>query len=69
MEVIAAGVAYNYPAIRNLGDPVGFVRDRIYAFWDTAAASEFGKAGVRGSDRLRRTLPFGREWFDPAKQP
>ena len=69
LEVIAAGIAANYDAIRGQVSPVKFVKDRIYRFWTRDEASEFGRAGMRGSDRLRRTLPFGRRWFDPAFVP
>jgi hypothetical protein len=68
LEVIAAGIAHNLSAILGLSDPVTFVGKRIKDFWAGPEAWEFGKAGVRGSDRIQRTLPFGQRWFDPAVQ-
>lgn len=69
LEVIAAGIAYNLASIQRLDAPVGFVERRIKEFWENPDASAFGRAGVRGSDRLRRTLPFGQQWFEPSGEP
>jgi hypothetical protein len=62
-EVIAVGVAANIAAILQRPDPVVYVRDRIAALWQSPESDQFFSAGMRGTTRIQRTVPFGRTWF------
>jgi hypothetical protein len=62
-ECIAVGVARNIAHIQAKPDPVDFVRQRITEFWQQPAINDFFVAGLRGTVRIQRTIPFGTEWF------
>jgi hypothetical protein len=62
-EVIAVGVAHNINAILQKADPVSYVRARIEALWQAPEIEQFFSAGMRGTTRIQRTVPFGRTWF------
>lgn len=65
VEIIFLGVLHNYEAIVALPGAQGFLDERAKAFWGTEDAGKFSAAGVSGTDRVARTIPFGRKWFDP----
>lgn len=65
-ECIAIGVARNYATISQRDNPSEFVRSRIQAFWQSPNLDRFFAAGLRGTIRLQRTLPFGEDWFSHA---
>jgi hypothetical protein len=62
-EAIAIGVAKNIENIRAKPNPVVFVRQRINEFWEDAGINQFFVAGLRGTVRIQRTIPFGTAWF------
>jgi hypothetical protein len=62
-ECIAVGVAKNIANIQAKPDPVNFVRQRIADFWQDPAIDNFFVAGLRGTVRIQRTIPFGAAWF------
>ncbi|WP_082487040.1 DUF262 domain-containing protein [Methylobacterium sp. Leaf89] len=62
-EAIFLGVAQNRKAILRKSNPGGFVLQRAKDLWTRAEVSDFTKGGVRGTTRIQKTLPFGREWF------
>jgi len=62
-ECIAVGVATNIDNIQGKPDPVAYVRQRIAEFWQEPAIDNFFVAGLRGTVRIQRTIPFGAEWF------
>jgi hypothetical protein len=62
-EGIAIGVANNILRIQAKADPAGYVRQRIHEFWQSPYVEGFFVAGLRGTIRIQRTLPFGRDWF------
>ncbi len=62
-ECIAVGVSLNLDYILSLPDPVSYVSARIEKFWVSPELAKFFSAGMRGTTRLQRTLPFGAEWF------
>lgn len=62
-EVIAIGIARNFERIQRKSDPVDFVERRIKAFWTAPAVEDFFAAGLRGTIRIQRTIPFGTRWF------
>jgi hypothetical protein len=62
-ECIAIGVAKNIDNVRGKTDPVGYVRQRILDLWASPNFAEFFAAGLRGTIRIQRTVPFGAGWF------
>jgi len=62
-ECIAVGVARNIYHIGTKPDPVHFVRQRISDFWQSPSIDDFFVAGLRGTVRIQRTIPFGANWF------
>lgn len=64
-EAIAVGIGRNYAAISKLPDPQGYVKTRVVAFWKSAKIGKFFTPGMRGTIRIDRTVPFGRDWFRP----
>jgi len=62
-ECIAVGVAKNIAHIQAKPDPLNFVRQRIAEFWQSPDIGNFFVAGLRGTARIQRTLPFGASWF------
>ena len=65
LEVIAVGVARNLRRILRTTNPERFVTRKIKEFWGTEEASRFTASGVRGTDRLAETIPYGKDWFRP----
>lgn len=62
-ECIAVGVAKNIDHIQVKQDPVQFLRQRIADFWQQPGIDQFFVAGLRGTVRIQRTIPFGTAWF------
>jgi hypothetical protein len=62
-EGIAVGVAKNIKRIQAKSNPVDYVRKRAIAFWNSTEVQEFFTAGLRGTIRIQRTVPFGAKWF------
>ncbi|WP_205648688.1 hypothetical protein [Acuticoccus kandeliae] len=67
LEVIAVGVAKNLGAITALGteEAIAFVKNRLELFWLQPDAENFTSPGLRGTIRIKRTVPFGATWFNP----
>lgn len=62
-EIIAIGIAKNIDAIQSKANPVDYVRQRVEAFWQSPDIQNFFTPGLRGTIRIKRTIPFGAEWF------
>jgi len=62
-ETIFLGVSQNIAHIRAKANPAKFVVDRSKALWPRADVMEFTRAGLRGTDRIQKTIPFGKQWF------
>lgn len=62
-EAIAIGIARNIANIQGKANPVEYVRQRINDFWQAPDVQNFFAAGLRGTVRIQRTVPFGTEWF------
>ncbi len=62
-ECIAIGIARNLPAIQAKPDPTQYVQHRIAQFWQSPDIDTFFVAGLRGTVRIQRTIPFGTNWF------
>lgn len=67
LEGIAVGVAQNLDEILALGDAAAkaFVEQKMRSFWAQPETPSFSSLGLRGTIRIQRTVPFGREWFKP----
>lgn len=64
-ESIAVGIGRNYKAIKDLPDPPAFVKQRIAELWNSPEIAAFSTAGVRGTLRISKSVPFGDNWFKP----
>ena len=62
-EGIAVGIAKNIAHIQGKANPVDYVRQRVNEFWQAADVQNFFAAGLRGTIRIQRTVPFGTVWF------
>ncbi len=62
-ECIAVGIAKNLKKIEKKDSPVEYVKERIAKFWKTSGTRNFFAAGLRGTIRIQRTIPFGTAWF------
>jgi hypothetical protein len=62
-EVIAIGIAKNITTISAMADPQNFVAQRIRDFWNRADLANFFSAGMRGTNRIRKTVIEGARWF------
>ncbi len=67
LEIVAVGVSANLDAITKRPDPADFVKTRIIELWAESEVKLFSRPGLRGTQRIRRTLPFGRIWFKPSE--
>ncbi len=65
LECIAVGVGKNCAAIRQLPDPVNFVRERVTALWSSPEIAALHVSGMRGTLRISRSVPLGAHWFRP----
>ncbi len=64
-ECIAIGVGYNIEDILKLPQADEFIRQKVSGFWASPDLPQFFAAGMRGTVRIQRTIPFGRHWFRP----
>ena len=65
LEGIVVGIARNRSAISSLPNPDSFIANRIADFWQQQEVAGMSAAGLRGTDRLQRSVPFGERWFTP----
>lgn len=65
LETIAVGISANLGQIQKLKEPNKFVERKIVEIWGQNEINEFGRAGLRGTQRIQRSLPYGIEWFRP----
>lgn len=62
-EGIAVGIAKNLANVQDKPNPVVYLRQRISEFWQAPDVAGFFAAGLRGTIRIQRTVPFGTAWF------
>lgn len=65
-EAIAVGVYKNIDAISVLPDPEAYVLEKIKALWDNGSIVATYGPGVRGTDRVRKSVPLGKSAFCPS---
>jgi Protein of unknown function DUF262 len=66
LETVAVGVSFNLERIRDRSEPEKFVAEKIRALWDVEDLANFSRAGVTGTQRIQKSIPFGRAWFRPS---
>ena len=62
-EIIAVGIAKNITNIQSKANPTDYARQRIVEFWQSPRVEDFFVPGLTGTVRIKRTVPFGTEWF------
>lgn len=62
-EVIFLGVAQNLAHITEKTNPSKFILQRAKALWARQDVATFTRAGLRGTDRIKQTIDFGKAWF------
>lgn len=65
LEGIVVGIGRNRVAIEALNEAHEFIRDRVATFWQQPQVAEMSAAGLRGTVRIQRSIPFGADWFNP----
>ncbi|MBB5721169.1 hypothetical protein FHS72_000776 [Loktanella ponticola] len=65
LEAVFVGIMRNTKDIQLLGHPEEFVKKQILGFWQQPEAEAMSASGLRGTQRLQRTIPFGDTWFKP----
>jgi hypothetical protein len=63
LEIVAVGISKNLQSIKSKAAPEKYVKDRVTALWAEDEVKEFSRAGLRGTQRIQKTLPFGSLWF------
>jgi len=62
-ECIAVGIGRNINHVLNKPNPLQFVQSRIERLWQNPIVEQFFTAGLRGTVRIQRTVPYGTRWF------
>lgn len=62
-ECIAVGIARNIANVQAKPNPAAYIQQRIAEFWNAPGVQNFFAAGLRGTIRIQRTIPFGTGWF------
>lgn len=65
LEAIAVGVASNLDQILQQQNPRQHLQSKLRQFWMQPEISSFLSPGLRGTTRIQRTIPFGKNWFKP----
>lgn len=63
-EVVAAGISHNIERIKEV-NANDFVKERITALWSEETFKQYSGAGVRGTTRIEKLLPFAKGFFQP----
>lgn len=62
-ETIFLGIAQNIEFVESRPDPSKYIMEKTRKLWARPDVEKFTRAGLRGTDRIRATIPFGIEWF------
>jgi len=63
-EVVATGISWNIEEILAI-DYKRFILDKVSALWTDETFKAYSGAGVRGTTRLEKLLPFAKKFFAP----
>jgi uncharacterized protein with ParB-like and HNH nuclease domain len=64
-EIVGTGVASHLDAIEQTGDPSGFIIERSKKLWGEETFTRYSGAGIRGTTRLNKLIPFASAFFKP----
>jgi hypothetical protein len=64
-EVVGFGVSQNLDEIQAHADPKDFIRKKARGVWSDETFKKHSGAGIRGTTRLTKLLPFAIEYFRP----
>jgi hypothetical protein len=64
-EVVGFGVSKNLEAILELPKPIDFLKKKAKSVWSEETFITYSGAGIRGTTRLTKLLPFSVEFFKP----
>ena len=62
-ETIFLGVSHNIKRLKKLPNAGVYISDRAKKMWQREDVTNFTRAGLRGTDRIQKTIQFGGEWF------
>lgn len=65
LEAIFVGVSRNIEKIQRSKNPKEFVTEKVKSFWAQDDVKGMSSPGLTGTQRLKRTIPFGTKWFAP----
>jgi hypothetical protein len=66
LEVVAVGVSFNLDALKLEKKPQDFVREKVHRLWAVDDVNDFSRAGMTGTQRIQKSIPFGKDWFRPS---
>ncbi|GLS20791.1 hypothetical protein GCM10007874_38080 [Labrys miyagiensis] len=66
LETVFVGILRNAGSIEKLQDPGAFIKEKVLTFWKQPEVESMSASGLRGTQRLQRTIPFGAMWFKPS---
>ena len=66
LEVVAVGVSFNLDALKLVKKPQDFVRQKVHELWAVDDVNDFSRAGMTGTQRIQKSIPFGKDWFRPS---
>lgn len=64
-EVVGYGAAVHLEEIEEREDPSQFLREKAEKLWSESTFKKFSGAGIRGTTRLSKLLPFAEEFVEP----
>lgn len=64
-EVIGSGLSHHLTKIEELRDPNDFLCKKVKLLWNEQTFNDYSGAGVRGTTRLQKLLPFAKEYLKP----
>ena len=64
-EVVGYGTTQNLDAIESLSEPNDFIVEKAKAIWSEDTFNKYSGAGIRGTTRLSKLLPFASDFFVP----
>ncbi|CAA0095856.1 Uncharacterised protein [Starkeya nomas] len=63
LEGIVVGIARNKTTISRKEDISAYIKSRIEEFWKQPEVVDMSAAGLRGTVRIQKSIPFGERWF------
>ncbi len=63
LEIVAVGISFNLDFIKTKRSVKNHISKRIHDIWSNSQVKSFSRAGLRGTQRIAKSIPFGKEWF------